>query len=66
MDDSRLDALGQTVVAALPGAAIGHSVAFGQLTVAIDASKFVEVARFSRVGWKFDRWLDVVFLQKML
>ena len=27
---------------------------------------FVEVARFPQVGHKFDRWLDLVFLQKML
>ena len=30
MDDSRLDALGQMIVATLPGVAISHSVAFGQ------------------------------------
>ncbi len=33
MDDGKLDALGQTIVSALPGAASGHSVAFNQLTV---------------------------------
>jgi L-amino acid N-acyltransferase len=27
---------------------------------------FVEVSRMRELGWKFDRWLDVVFLQKML
>lgn len=27
---------------------------------------FVEVARFREVGYKFDRWLDIAFLQKML
>lgn len=27
---------------------------------------FVEVARFREVGYKFDRWLDMVFLQLML
>ena len=27
---------------------------------------FVEVARLREVGFKFDRWLDVVYLQKML
>jgi len=30
--DDRLDALGQTIVSALAGAASGHTVAFGQLT----------------------------------
>ena len=34
MDDGRLDALGQTIVSALPGAAIDHKVVFNQLTVA--------------------------------
>mgnify|MGYP001551267602 FL=1 len=48
MDDSRLDALGQTIVAALPGAATGHTVTFGQLTVNVEAAKIVEVARFLR------------------
>ena len=27
---------------------------------------FVEVARFKEVGYKFDRWLDVAYLQLML
>ena len=27
---------------------------------------FHEVARFRQVGYKFDRWLDVVFMQLML
>ena len=35
MDDGRLDALGQTIVSALPGAATDHAVAFNQLTVAV-------------------------------
>ncbi|WP_438277881.1 NADH-quinone oxidoreductase subunit C [Nitrobacter sp.] len=48
MDDSRLDALGQMIVATLPGAAIGHSVSFGQLSVTVEAAKIVEVARFIR------------------
>jgi len=48
MDDGRLDALGQTIVSALPGAAIDHKVAFNQLTVAVHAEKIVDVARFLR------------------
>jgi NADH-quinone oxidoreductase subunit C len=48
MDDSRLDALGQMIVATLPGAAIGHAVSFGQLSVTVEAAKIVEVARFIR------------------
>lgn len=27
---------------------------------------FVEVARFKEVGFKFDKWLDLVFMQLML
>ena len=27
---------------------------------------FEEVASFKQVGYKFDRWLDLVFLQKIL
>ncbi len=48
MDDNGLDTLGQTIVAALPGAAIGHSVAHGQLEVAIDPLKIVEIVRVLR------------------
>lgn len=32
----------------------------------LEASGFAHVARFREVGWKFGRWLDVVFLQKLL
>ena len=48
MDDGRLEALGQTIVSALPGAALEHVVAFNQLTVAVEASRIVEVAKFLR------------------
>ncbi|MBR9860754.1 N-acetyltransferase [bacterium] len=27
---------------------------------------FVEVARFKEIGFKFDRWLDLIFMQKIL
>jgi NADH-quinone oxidoreductase subunit C len=48
MDDGRLEALGQTIVGALAGAAAEHKVAFNQLTVAVHAEKIVEVVRFLR------------------
>src|SRR5262249_60578707 len=48
MDDGRLDALGQTIVGALPGAATGHSVAFNQLAVTVEAGKIVEVVKYLR------------------
>ncbi|RTL54504.1 MAG: NADH-quinone oxidoreductase subunit C [Bradyrhizobiaceae bacterium] len=46
MDEAKLDALGQTIVGALPGAALDHHVAFGQLEVAVDLAKIVEIAAF--------------------
>ncbi len=48
MDDGRLDALGQTIVGALPGAALEHVVAFNQLTVMVEASRIVEVVKHLR------------------
>jgi NADH-quinone oxidoreductase subunit C len=61
MDDGRLDALGQTIVSALPGAATDHAVAFGQLTVAVHADKIVDVVRFLRddQGCRFVSFIDV-------
>jgi NADH-quinone oxidoreductase subunit C len=61
MDDGRLDALGQTIVSALPGAATDHAVAFSQLTVAVHADKIVEVVRFLRddPGCRFVSFIDV-------
>src|ERR1700704_1721191 len=48
MDDGKLDALGQTIVSALPGAASAHSVAFNELTITVDAAKIVDVVTFLR------------------
>ena len=48
MDDGKLDALGQTIVSALGGAASAHAVAFNQLTVTVEASKIVEVMKYLR------------------
>ena len=61
MDDGRLDALGQTIVSALPGAATDHTVAFNQLTVAVQADKIVDVVRFLRddPGCRFVSLIDV-------
>ena len=53
MDDSKLDALGQTVVAALGAAASGHDVAFNQLTVSIDIAKIVAIAKTLRDDPRF-------------
>ncbi len=61
MDDGKLDALGQTIVSALPGAATGHSVAFNQLTVAVDATKIVDVVKHLRddAGCRFINITDI-------
>src|SRR5580692_12729585 len=61
MDDGRLDALGQTIVGALAGAATGHSVAFNQLTVTVDVAKIVDVVKFLRddPGCRFVNLTDV-------
>jgi len=53
MDDARLDALGQTIVAALPGAANGHSVAFNQLTISVDLAKIIDVVRVLKTDPRF-------------
>jgi NADH-quinone oxidoreductase subunit C len=48
MEDGKRDALGQTIVDALNGAATGHSVAYNELTIAIDLARIVEVATYLR------------------
>src|ERR1700709_2069401 len=61
MDDDKLNALGQTIVGALPGAALEHVVAFGQLNVSVNAEKIVEVVKFLRddPGCRFVSFIDV-------
>src|ERR1700709_1982589 len=61
MDDGRLDALGQTIVSALAGAATGHSIAFNQLTVTVLADKMVDVVTFLRddPGCRFVNFTDI-------
>jgi NADH-quinone oxidoreductase subunit C len=46
MDDAKLDALGQTIVGALPGAALAYAVEVGELNIAVDLSKIVEIVTF--------------------
>ena len=61
MDDGRLDALGQTIVGALAGAASGHTIAFGQLAVNVQADRIVDVVKFLRddPGCRFVSLIDV-------
>src|ERR1700709_948576 len=61
MEDSRLETLGQTIVGALPGAALEHAVAFGQLNVSVKAEGIVDVVKFLRddPGCRFISFIDV-------
>src|SRR5260370_10919450 len=56
-----LTSLGEKIVAGLGGAATGHSIAFGQLTVAVHADRIVEVVKFLRddAGCRFVSFIDV-------
>src|SRR6202167_4271351 len=56
-----LNSLGEKIVGALGDAAIGHSVAFDQLTVAVQASRIVDVVKFLRddPGCRFVSLIDV-------
>jgi NADH-quinone oxidoreductase subunit C len=47
-DTTTLEALGETIARALPGAVTGASVAYGELTLTGEASKIVEIATFLR------------------
>lgn len=60
-----------------PLIARARSAGFHTMVAGIDASNaaslrlhekfgFAQAGHFREVGWKFDRWLDLVFLQKML
>ena len=56
-----LNSLGEKVVGGLGDAAIGHSVAFDQLTVTVQASRIVDVVKFLRddPGCRFVSLIDV-------
>ena len=43
-----LNALGEAIVAALPGAVTGHAVAYGELTVTAEAADILKVVTFLR------------------
>ena len=61
MDDGRLEALGQTIVSALPGAALEHAVAYNQLTVSVEATRIVDVVKYLRddPGCRFVNITDI-------
>ena len=54
-----LQAFGETLAAALPGAVTGHSVAYGELTVTVKVSEIVEVIRYLRDEQRFVSFIDV-------
>ena len=56
-----LTSLGEKIVAGLDGAATGHSIAFGQLTVTVHADRIVDVVKFLRddAGCRFVSFIDV-------
>jgi NADH-quinone oxidoreductase subunit C len=56
-----LNSLGEKIVGGLGDAAIGHSVAFDQLTVTVQASRIVDVVKFLRddPGCRFVSLIDV-------
>ena len=75
----RADARGRGIGRALMGPLIERAAALGKhvMIAGVDADNprsiafherlgFTRVAHFLEVGYKFDRWLDLVFLQRML
>lgn len=61
----------ETIVA--DARARGHHTMIGGVDAANEgslafhrAAGFVEAGRMREVGWKFERWLDLIFMQKML
>ncbi len=73
--DQRGQGIGRVIVKALIGEAerMGKHVIIGGVEKSNEASLrlhrglgFEEVAHFRQVGYKFERWLDLVFLQKIL
>ncbi|UJR81623.1 GNAT family N-acetyltransferase [Sandaracinus amylolyticus] len=74
-DDQRGKGIGRALLSTLieRARALGHHTIIAGASADQDASialhaahGFVEVARLREVGRKYDRWLDVVYLQKML
>jgi len=59
MDDASLKTLGETIVAALPGAALGHVVAFNELTVSVEIEKIVDIVRVLRDDKRF-RFVNII------
>jgi L-amino acid N-acyltransferase len=73
--DRRGQGIGRVIVQALIDEAeqLGKHVIIGGVEKSNEASLrlhrglgFEEVAHFRQVGYKFERWLDLVFLQKIL
>jgi NADH-quinone oxidoreductase subunit C len=61
MDDGQLESLGQAIVSGLGGAASGHSIAYGELSLDISIDRIVEVVTFLRddPGCRFINMTDI-------
>jgi L-amino acid N-acyltransferase len=75
ISDRRGQGIGRLILQALINEArrLGKHVIIGGVELSNEASLklhrhmgFEEVAHFKQVGYKFDRWLDIVFLQRIL
>ena len=73
--DSQRRGIGRALLADLTRRAksLGHHALVGgccsesaAILALLEAEGFSKVAHFPEVGYKFDRWLDVVFMQKLL
>jgi len=73
--DRHRQGIGRALLADLTGRArsAGHHALVGgccsestSILALLEASGFSRVAHFPEVGRKFDRWLDVVFMQRLL
>jgi len=73
--DQRRQGIGRLLMQALIESArvLGKHTIIGDVDASNEASfqmhialGFEQVAHFKQVGYKFDRWLDIVFMQMML
>jgi NADH-quinone oxidoreductase subunit C len=54
-----LHSLGELLASGLPGAVTGHEIAYGELTVTVNASEIVNVIRYLRDEQQFVSFIDV-------
>src|SRR5215470_8645037 len=54
-----LHSFGELLASALPGAVTGHEIAYGELSVTVNASEIVNVIRYLRDEQQFVSFIDV-------